>query len=69
MHTVRLPGDQRMTVELAISIGGLLVLLVCSASCKIKDYLHCLVNIVGGKEDSSKAILLLRGVVGIIFLL
>lgn len=51
--TGSLPGEQLMSTELAISIGALLISLVCSASCKSKDYLNYLVNIVGGKEEAS----------------
>lgn len=53
MHTGSLPGDQLVRTEVAISMGALLVSRACSGSCKIKDDLNYLVNIVGGKEEAS----------------
>lgn len=53
MHMGSLPGDQPMSTEPAISTGALLVSLVCLASCKIKDYLNYLVNLMAVKEESS----------------
>lgn len=50
VHIGSLAGDQLMSIELKISTGALLVLLVYSASRKIKDYMTYL---VGGKEKDS----------------
>lgn len=49
MDTGSLPGDQITSIELANSIGALLVSPVCSASCEIKDYVNYLFNTVAGR--------------------